>query len=138
MSIIDWQDDRSKEAAVSVKHSDEKLVYLIAHSDDLWNRRWIGELKLTKNPSGQSGVRLPSKTVLIELRNCIGGRDVLIKIYDQVSRRRSDNGNRLVHVSMNGSLHLSEHDLAEMNMAIEEAVSVYRHPAHWIELNAKN
>lgn len=134
MPIVDWQDDRSKEAAAAIEYGEDMTMYVLKLPETKIKNRWQGKLLFTTTP----GHRRPrnqysDKTVVVEIRKTFGGSSVRIRIFDTPSRE----GNKRVHLSMNGVTMFSEEDLAEMNMAIAEGIQVYLHPAHWIELNSE-
>ena len=91
--------------------------------------RWQGKLKISAEMPATLH-RPANPKVQVELRKSFGA-SVLIKIFDRQTRK----GNKLIHISMNEAARMSAEDLSEMNLAIYEAIEVYRHPAAWIKLN---
>jgi len=121
MSIVRWKTDNVDVSQIEA--DGEVTLALLKMDPKQLEDRWEG--KLIIKPRG-----IPRGSV--ELRKLIGVTNILIKIYDDDVRTKE---NRLVHMSMNSSVSLTENDLNIMKLAINEGIKVYRLPDHWIKLN---
>ena len=128
MGIVNWTDTKDKKAAEDIESSKDATMFLLKMDPQQLASRWIGKLKIQDVDFSEQ-----PKLISVELRKSFGA-SVLIKIFDRKIRSRGD-GNKLVHISMNSTVHMSEGDLEEMNLAIAEGIAVYRHPGAWIKLN---
>ena len=150
MGIVNWSNEGGKDAASKIKHSEEATMFVLAMSEEQLKKRWYGRL-IIKNIGGESRLNrisesVPEMKIVVELSKTAIPTDltafspidtsISIRIYDRPARE----GSKLVHINWdNGeganSWMLSEYELKEMNLAIEEGIKVYRQPDAWIALN---
>ena len=128
MGIVNWTDTKGSKAALEIESSSEVTMMVLQMTPAQLSKRWQGKLIMPMMSGGRGAGS--KRTIMVELRKSLGA-NVLIKIYDNKSRE----GNKLVHISMNEAARMSAEDVSEMNLAIDEGIAVYRHPAAWIKLN---
>lgn len=121
MSIVNWTTDNIDFEELDV--SPESIMMVLQMTPKDLENRWQGALVIRPLAKGPK--------VKVEIKK----GDLYIKIYDlkQFGRRE----NSLVHMTMSNQIDLSAVELAEMNIAIAEAIAVYRLPAHWVALNER-
>jgi len=121
MSVVNWTTDNIDFNELEV--SAESTMAALTMTPQQLNNRWQGALVIRPLAKGPK--------IQVEIKK----GDIYIKIYDQ--KHMFNQGNSLVHMSLNKSIDLSEANLADMNLAIAEAIAVYRLPSHWVALNKR-
>ena len=131
MGMVEWTTENVSEDMIDV--SSETLMTVLSMSPEALQHRWKGELMYLPGSASDTEIS-------VVLRKNIYGCEVKIIIRDKTVRRIGVNGghaeNRMVQMSYSQTLHATLEDMAEMQVAIDEGISVYRHPALWRKLNA--
>ena len=140
MGVVNWINDGGKDAATKIESSEDATMYVLGMSEKQLKDRWRGQLNIGDPENSAINQRNKKRTVYVKLFKQMSPVDtsVSIQIYDRQTRE----GNKLVHFhsSDDKGNHwmMSLEDLAEMNLAIAEAIQVYRQPDAWIALNKHN
>ena len=121
MSIVNWTTDNIDFEELDV--SPDCIMMVLQMSPKELENRWQGALVIRPLAKGPK--------VQVEIKK----GDIYVKIYDLKTFGRRENS--LVHMSLNKQVDLSAVELSEMNLAIAEAIAVYRLPAHWVALNER-
>lgn len=130
MGIVNWTDERGKDAAKDIESSSEALMHLLKMSSQQLDNRWKGSLIVEPEESRDRRVR-------VVLKKQFYRSEMHIEIYDRNIMIGDEPKDIFVNISTVSVAGLTVEELKEMHLAIEEGLAVYRHPAHWIELNKK-
>jgi len=125
MGIVNWIEGPVDTTAITVK---PEIMWRVLQMDptDL-SKRWQGRLLIDPEAAD-------TRRVIVELRKQFYRSEMVIELYD----RQIKIGNEWKYINVNIESHvagLTEDEVKEMNFAIEEGLEIYRHPAHWVELN---
>jgi hypothetical protein len=121
MSIVNWTTDNIDFEELDLS-PDSTMMVLQMTPKELENR-WQGALIIRPLAKGPK--------VKVEIKK----GDIYIKVFDL--RHFGNAPSSLVHMTLSQQVDLSADALAEMNLAIAEAIAVYRLPAHWVALNKR-
>lgn len=121
MAIVNWQDEKGKAAALEIQNSDEALIRVLAMTPEDLEDRWQGTITVEPHSS-------PAIRVDLVRRDKWG--EMTISIFDRQGPEYN-----LVSIISNGRKTMSEEDMNDMHLAIEEGIKVYKNPTAWRNLN---
>lgn len=116
MGMVIWEGDNVDES--QLEPSADATVAILQMDEKQLAERWKGKLI--------SNIRSMPR-VSVELRR----HGMVIKIHDFTGFGE----NKMVNISMGETVHMTPENIAEMKLAIDEGIAVYRLPDHWVKIN---
>lgn len=117
MGMVIWEGDNVDES--QLEPSADATVAILQMDEKQLAGRWKGKLI--------ANIRAEPR-VSVELRR----HGMVIKIHDE---RMARGENRMVNISMGETVRMTPENIAEMKLAIDEGIAVYRLPDHWVKIN---